>query len=162
MEGMSRKADVAVTLLVIMTLVATVSATFMFITKNDSVELGISDAGYVNSVYLSQEKIDFYISKIVKNAAENSKSCTDDCKEVFAMKLVEEMDKYIGERRGFLVPALGEIKKQVDAEKILFDSASRAGRVKFDVSLSEVTGRNGEITIKYDYSKEVNFNIVRV
>jgi len=64
----SRRADISIVLLVILTLVLVISSLFIFVNSSSAVEAEIYDVKFIDQFYLRQNLAEFYVSESVKKA----------------------------------------------------------------------------------------------
>jgi hypothetical protein len=107
----SKKADVAVTLLVFMAVALAGAASMIFLTSERGIKERIVDARFIDEIYLIDGKLDFYINEIIENSAENSKN-SENFREDFINSFKEEATIY-GSAEKDLSTYFAEMQEQI-------------------------------------------------
>ncbi|MEK6935381.1 MAG: hypothetical protein AABW67_01200 [Nanoarchaeota archaeon] len=148
MNTKNKKADVAITLLVLMTLVLAGATLFIFNINQGKVETSIGDYSFLNSVYLKENQIDFYVNnaldEVIKNFEVNSG------KDKFIEEFKTELEKYKVDGK-FIILELEKVEEQVQTDKFVFDSVGKKIILKLDIRLDEKPSK--DMTIAYAYTK---------
>ena len=142
----NKKADLATTFLVFMTLIVAGATIFLFLTSSRNIEAKIVDARFMDDLYLKEEQLDFYISEIIEKAFEKTKGNINQ--ENFVNNFKIELGKY--KKNGeYITEELGEIEKQAD--KINYDGENEIITAEFKFLL---TAKKEPFTAVYIYNKK--------
>lgn len=89
-RNMNKRGDISVLLLVLMTIVLTGAALFIFNTNTGSVGTEIINSRFLDKIYFKEDKIDFYVNE----AIESSLFGFDRSEKDFVSKFKKEIDNY--------------------------------------------------------------------
>jgi len=143
----NKKANTAIILLVLMALVLAGATLFIFNINQGKVETKIQDYSFLNSVYLKENQMDFYINNILEDVIKNFD--VNEGKDKFIEKFKIELEKYKQTDGSYLVKELEKVNEQV--EEIIFDRLNKKIALNLDIRLDEKL--NQDIEIAYAYKK---------
>ncbi len=144
----NKKADVAITLLVLMTLVLSISALFIFNINSRSVGAEITNAKYLDSVYLRENEINFYVNEMIENSVELGTNKTK-----FIENFKKQLELYKKADGNYTIEELGQVEEQIDKIKI------ENNKVFFDLSIVIINNFD-DVKISYSYTKTFEKSLV--
>lgn len=141
----NKKADVAITLLVLMTLVLAGATLFIFNIHKGKIETNIENYVFLNTVYLKENQMDFYINNILDNIIKNFD--VSEGRDKFIEKFKIELERYKQTGGGYIIKELEEVNKQVD--DLIFDDINKKIILNLDIKLDEEPNQNMKIAYAY-------------
>lgn len=148
-----KKADVAITLLVLMTLALTLATLYMFNTHVNKVSSTIQDSRFLDKIYYNEEKINFYTNEIVEKAIASMKGKT---KEEFIDNFKKELEKY-KKNETYIVDGLSQLDEQLNVNNV--EISDKEVSISFNIKIDEKYKE--KFIVSYAYNKKFtrNFNI---
>tara|TARA_Y100000310_G_scaffold339732_1_gene433360 strand:- start:612 stop:1067 length:456 start_codon:yes stop_codon:yes gene_type:complete len=110
---MNKRADLAVTLLVLMTLVLTGASLFIFNSNTGKVKIEITDARFLDEIYLVENEINFYIQDMIENSIEK-----DITEEKFIQKFQIELEKHKDKKGKYIIEELSQVKEKINENRL--------------------------------------------
>lgn len=145
-QGMS----IAITILVIATLVISTLALFTFIIRQDSIKEQIYITGFLENIYSKEEQINFYINDMVDNAV----SASGKNVELFMQEFKKQLDNYKNKEGKFFVEELSQLESQIREENIEINEDKLL--IEFEVTIQE---EEEIFSASYTYEKKFEKNI---
>lgn len=136
----NKRADMAVVVLVFLTIILYSLTLYIFNINSNKISLEIVDAKVLDSVYVREEKLDFYINQIIDKIVSKSTN-----KENFIVNFNNEIDRYVGVLEEELIE---KIKKSILKSNFVEEE------IIFNLSLRLDENYNDRIKISYIYEKE--------
>lgn len=144
-KKMNKRADIAVLLLVLMTLVLAVSVLTMFYRNTQNSGLQIEDSRFLDVVYSDEIKINFYINEIMDKAVVD----LHGDKQKFIENFKNELLKYkISEN--FVIPEMSQLDSQLNENNIRISD----GIIFIKLSIKIEKNFSDGAKISYLYEKE--------
>ncbi len=144
-KKMNKRADIAVLLLVLMTLVLAVSVLTMFYRNTQNSGLQIEDSRFLDVVYSDEIKINFYINEIMDKAVVD----LHGDKQKFIENFKNELLKYkISEN--FVIPEMSQLDSQLNENNIRISDGIIF--IKFSVKIEKIFSDGAKVS--YLYEKE--------
>ncbi len=120
-----KKGQIATGIYVFLALGLSFFAIYVFITHSGKVENEILDSSFLDSVYLKEDELNFYIDFLMERSVRGVEG-----EEEFILRFKEELENYnIADE--FLNEKLKEVAMQVDSESVEFSDEG----VSFDLSI---------------------------
>ena len=149
MNKKNKKADIAITMLVLMTLLLAGATLFIFEIYHGKVETNIQDYAFLNSVYLKENQMDFYINNVLDEVIKDFDINTGKDKFIQEFKL--ELGKYKDKDGKYFIEELGKVEEQVQTDRFVFDSVNKKIILNLDIRLDEKP--NEKVKVAYAYTK---------
>lgn len=143
----NKKANISIVLFVFMTLVLAGATLFIFNINKGKIETRIQDYGFLNSVYLKENQMDFYINNILDDVIKNFD--VNEGGEKFIENFKIELEKYKQADGSYIVKELEKVNEQINT--LVFDSVNKRIIFNLDIRLDEKP--NESIEIAYAYKK---------
>jgi hypothetical protein len=143
----NKKADVAITLLVLMAVVLAGATLFVFNINQGKIETKIENYAFLNSVYLKENQMDFYINDILDEVIKNFD--INEGKDKFIEKFKIELEKYKQKGGNYTIKELKEVNEQAD--NLIFDSIKKKIILNLDIRIDEKPIQ--DMNIVYAYKK---------
>ncbi len=146
---------IAITLLVVLTLVLTVTSLYYFLSNDKVFNDNIDKVSAIDEVYLQESLINSQIQTIFDSATKTINK--NDAKEVFIERFSKELDKYNEKTLGNVADQLREQLKESNIEtndqKLVFN-------VEIEISKSKAEVKGGRELIKVNYKYKKSFEKV--
>jgi len=136
-----KKANIAVTVFVVLSVVLLGWVLFVFISNTDKVSFEITNSKALESLYFVENTLEFQVINMMKRAMKTSSS-----ESSFIENLKKEFEKSENSL-SYFDDNLKQIKEQITSENIGFDN--KIARFKFKVKLEE-KWYNGQISYLWD------------
>jgi len=122
---MNKKGDVAVLLLVLLVLIITAIAFFIFLTDSKRIEKELVNPKILDSVYFKEEMVKFYIAEAGRSAMKEKRE-GEDFKEKFAEKFEAYSfeEDYLKELKNRIEEGDFEVVEEADSMKIILENFS--------------------------------------
>jgi hypothetical protein len=143
----NKKANIAIVLLVLMTLVLAGATLFIFSINQGKIETKIQDYSFLNKIYLKENQMDFYINNILREVIKTFD--VNEGKDKFIEKFKIELGKYKQEDGKYIIEELEKVNEQADA--LVFDNSNKKIILNLDIMLDEKPNQN--MNIVYAYKK---------
>lgn len=114
-----KSGDIAITMLVFMTLVMAGASLFIFYIHDGLVVSQIQDSRFLDELYLKDNKLDFYLNDIMDKSVIKINNREDPIPE-FTNNFKIELSKY-KIQGNFILDELSQVESQVTPENIHFD-----------------------------------------
>jgi hypothetical protein len=141
----NKKANITILILVLMTLVLAGATLLVFNINQGKIETKIENYAFLNSVYLKENQMDFYINNILDDVIKNFE--VNEGKDKFVEKFKIELEKYKQTDGSYSIKELEEVNKQVD--DIIFDDINKRIILNLDIKLDEEPNQNMKIAYAY-------------
>ncbi|MEK6859882.1 MAG: hypothetical protein AABX54_03635 [Nanoarchaeota archaeon] len=141
----NKKANIPITLLVLMTLVLTVYALYSFNTHMNKVSAEIKDSRFLDYIYARENEINFYVSDMIEMAA--LKSSED--KSLFIDNFRKELFKY-KKNESFIFEELNQVEAQINNENVEMNDKE----VSINLSIKIEKKFQDKFIISYLYKKK--------
>jgi hypothetical protein len=145
-KPIAKKADVSVLLIVLMAVVLSGFALFMFNVNSNTIKTEIKDSRYLDDIYVKENEVNFYINEIMDKAVIDFRS--DNGKEKFTQNFNKELQKYT-DKGVFIIPELNQVNLQVINDNVELNPESVS--INFNIKLEKVFD---SLTVNYSYSKK--------
>ena len=149
---MNKKGDLAVTLLVFMTVALVLGTSFIFASDLNKIGGEIADAGFLNEIYIKEGKLDFYIQEAMDYAGANSGGYLDnaDLKDKFITNFNSVIEQYRKDES--LVVELSKVEEQannvrIEGDKIILE-------INFNIDCE------GDFNIIYSYNRRFQYQLL--
>jgi len=142
----NKKANITIPVLVLMTLMLAGATLLIFNINQGKIETNIGDYSLLNSVYLKENQMDFYINDILNEVIKIFD--VNEGKDKFIEKFKIELEKYKQADGSYIVKELGKVNEQAD--NLIFDSANKKIILNLDIRIDET---NQDMNIAYAYTK---------
>ena len=147
-----KKADLAVTLLVFMAIALAGGASLIFILSSGSIKDKIVDARFLDEIYLTEGKLDFYLQEIFDRAVEKTKN-SENIKEDFIKNFIEELSKYkINDN--YILTEFIQVEEQINGHEksnnIKYDETSKIISVEFVNIIITYMGEPFDVSYSYN------------
>lgn len=151
MRKTNKKADLAVTLLVFMSVALAGVASIIFITSERGMENKIVDARFMDEVYLKEELINFYINEIMEKAA-----VKDRTQEEIISNFSAELEKYKDQNGNYVLQELSQVEGQINNIKVENNKAEAEFEImlKGNVAVKEKKAEKELFSAIYTYNKK--------
>ncbi|MDO8517633.1 MAG: hypothetical protein Q7S33_05925 [Nanoarchaeota archaeon] len=151
----NKRADIAIVLIVFLTLFLTITALFIFSTNSNNLKLSIADSSALNSVHAKKLQVNYYIQQMVDSSAKATQYKTD-VKTAFIIELKNEIEKYQEADKSnadSLFLEFNQLKEQINENNINLTDESIS--INFNIALNdEVKIKNSKpMLISYSYVK---------
>lgn len=149
MKRMNKKAGtpIDITILVIMALVLSVSTLFVFYIHSGKVTSNIKDIGFLDSVYLKENKISFYIQDMAEKSVANGKDAGS-----FLINFKNELNKH-KINNSYVIEELAQLEK-LNEQNVVFQD----GKLILLVSINIKQDFENRFIVNYNFNKK--FEIV--
>ncbi|MFA7708311.1 MAG: hypothetical protein WCX73_05160 [Candidatus Pacearchaeota archaeon] len=145
---LNKRADIAVTMLVLMTLVLAGTTLFILNLNKGNVETMIQDYALLNKAYLKENQMDFYINNVLDSVIKNFE--INNGKDKFIEEFKKELGRY-KENGEFILPELKSVEEQIQTNNFIFDSVNKKITFNLDIRIDEKP--SSDVTIAYAYTK---------
>ncbi len=108
----NKKANIAITLLVLMALTLTLAALYAFNTHVNKVSTEISDSRFLDHIYAKENEINFYINDIMEKAILKTGQISPDTRVVFLDNFRKELLKH-KQDDNFTTEELAQVEQQL-------------------------------------------------
>jgi len=142
----NKKANITIPILVLMTLVLAGATLLVFNINKGKIETNIGDYSLLNSVYLKESQLDFYINEALDETIKNFD--INEGKDKFIEKFKAELEKYKSDGN-YVVNELEKVNEQ--AEGIVLDASNKKIILNLDIRIDEKPSQN--MNIAYAYTK---------
>lgn len=113
----NKRANIPITLLVLMALVLTLAALYSFNTHVSRVSGEVKDSRFLDYIYSKENEVNFYINDIMEKAIAKTGTINPNAKSLFIDNFKRELLKY--KKNQTLVPEeLNQIEQQINMENI--------------------------------------------
>lgn len=108
------------------------AASFIFIMSDRGIKEKVVDARLLDEVYLTEEKLDFYINEIMEKSAKDFK--LEDGREKFVENFTKELEKY---KKGeeYILTELIQVQQQMDEYEERNNVQVGDGKVTVELSI---------------------------
>ena len=150
---------IAITLLVLATLLLTSFSLVYFAKKSTTNNKKIYSNGISEEVYSKAMLLDFYTQEITDKAAKKTISSGDISKENFIDNFNNELNRYKLENGKFIIEELAQIENRLNQDNVIIQDKNNGKEfsVTFDISIYKEISDNGKIkkpvSINYTYTK---------
>ena len=145
----NKRANIPITLLVLMTLVLTIAALYSFNVHINNVSAEVKDSRFLDYIYSKENEINFYINDMMEKSI--VKSAGD--KSLFIDNFKKELLKY--RKNEILVPEeLNQVEQQVNMDNIKIDNKE----VSMNLSIKIERKFQDKFIISYLYNKRFSKN----
>ena len=145
----NKRANIPITLLVLMTLVLTVSALYSFNTHVNKVSTEVKDSRFLDYIYAQENKINFYIDDMMEKAVVKTVVIDSDTKSFFIDNFKKELLKY--KKNETLVPEeLNQIEQQINLENVNIKDKE----ISINISIKIEKKFQDKFIISYLYTKK--------
>lgn len=141
----NKRANIPITLLVLMSLVLTVYALYSFNTNTNKISTEIKDSRFLDYVYSRENEINFYVNNIVEKAA--LKSSGD--RSLFIDNFKKELLKY-KKNETFAPEELSQVEGQINNENVEINDKE----VSVNLSVKIEKKFQDKFIISYLYNKK--------
>jgi len=152
--GTNKRADISVSLLVLMTIVLLISSIFIFITNINKVGAEVIDVKFIDEVYVRENEIDFYVNEAMTRAVKNFDQGYG--KQDFIVQFKKELENYKVDGE-YVLKELGDVEKQITENNIKIED----NKVSINLII-KIIDDTGEFSIAYSYQKEFKKNFEKV
>ncbi len=150
----NKKADLAATLLVLMAIVVAGAASIIFIISSGKIKANLVDSRFIDGVYLTKGKLDFYINEIMNKAVVKTRN-SQDFKQDFIANFSEGLIEYKINNK-FVTSELSQIEQQIDEEHIEYDTENNIVTAEFKITLNTRTDTfNAVYTYNEQFEKQI-------
>ena len=148
----NKKADVAITLLVVMTLVVAGAALFIFITSPaDEENIKINTYKYLDGINEEATRINLIVQDIVEKSASGIST-----EKEFIDNFKKELNKYKDKQGSYVVPELEQVEEQVKEENIELDKDNGKISLELEITIkNEISDFSALHTYKKKFSAEI-------
>jgi hypothetical protein len=140
--------DIAIPVLVLMTIILVVSALAVFNLNSRKVEGKIEDYKFLEEIYFKENEINFYIKDIMEEAVSKIEKGMD-IKTQFIDNFKKEMQRYKKDEV-FYVKELEPLENQLDRNKIIIENKKIT--FKFKINFEKRFG--DKMIVLYSYEKD--------
>ena len=144
----NKRADGAIVLLVLLVLLVTATALFVFLTNTWEFESKISDARVIEELYLKEELVKFYVVQAGEDAIEKTSNFEKDFKGNFKIGFA----KYNFDQR-----YLNDMKKIISEGKFNIEVEGKI--LKLEIQEFELKDSFGKIEVTYSPKISVGFSV---
>ena len=151
----SKKADMAITLLVFMAILVAGAASLIFLTSSGQIRDRVIDARFIDEVYLTETELDFYLNDIIENALEKTKS-SENFKQDFIIGFKEELVKYKGDE-GYILDEFIQIERQIslyEDDVVKYEKGAEESRVIVEFRRIIIGARETAFEVSYTYNRK--------
>ena len=141
---MKKRANASIVFLVVMTVVLSGAALFIFNLNKGRVESEISDFAGLSVVYAKENQINFYIDEIIEKSAGNINNENE-----FIENFKKELEAY-RQNNGFFLKELEQIESQINEKNV--EIKENKVFLKLQIKIDENFG--DKIIISYLYNKQ--------
>lgn len=155
----NKRANLAVTLLVLMSIVVAGAASLIFVISSGRLGAGIVDARFIDEVYLREGELDFYINEIIEGAIERTEG-SENFKQDFIINFKEGLGKYKEEGR-YVIDEFIQIEQQIDLrgdEIVEYEKSDEGGRISIDFKSIEIGTKTQNFNVIYTYDRKFEKN----
>lgn len=149
MHTKNKRANIPITLLVLMALVLTLAALYSFNTHANRVSAEIKDSRFLDYIYSKENEINFYINDIVEKAAVKTVAINPDTKSLFMDNFKKELLKY-KKNETFAPEELSQVEQQINLNNIEINDRE----VSINLSIKIEKKFQDKFIISYLYNKK--------
>ena len=150
--------SIVIVFLVLTTLLLTSIALYQFITENKNRELTLEVPNSINSIYLKESYLDYYLDDIFEKSTKDFSS--NQGKDVFIENFRNNLNEYKDKNGRYIMPELGIVERELNNFEIELDENKVVLNVDVIISdnynlLAEpINNENREIiSVSYNYRK---------
>jgi hypothetical protein len=152
--------SISITLLVMFTLLIVFVTLAIFITKTKSLKQDLEVSGTLDSVYLNETMINYYVNDIIEKSVNDFN--IDSGKQVFIDNLKKELEKYKDSNGIYYVSELEQIEPQIKEENLGLtqglDGDIRRVFLTLDLSLTKIEKKDSSQLMKIEYNYTKSFS----
>ena len=152
----NKKANIAVTLLVLMTVVLAGAILFIFYDNLKGIGIKITDSRYIDKIYVQENNIDFYTDLLMGQAIIGIDK-EGDVETQFIDNFKKELDKYKDEKGEYLIEEFKKIEIFIKDKYVEVDESNKIS-LSMDARLS--SDFKNRIYSSYSYSRIFEKTIV--
>ncbi len=152
MQKINKKADVSITILVFMVVVLTGTALFIFASDTGKISAKITDARFLDEIYLKENEINFYINEIIENSSHS------ETEEEFIDNFKIQLERYKDKDGNFIMSELSQLESQITEDNIKFENnkieVEFVIRLEDKLTVKEKKQEKEVLSVVYIYSKK--------
>lgn len=147
----NKRADFTIVLLVIMVLVLTAGALFIFNINTNKIGVKIVGARVLDEVYIIENEINFNLNRIMGKAIIGIDKQGDvvEIKQQFIVNFKSELETYLGEDGEYVIEELSQVEEQID-------KSGFGDKVYVSLIEGEI-GKTHKISLEFSFVVRQNF-----